>query len=116
VYGAFGAAFMWPVWFGLFWKRMNRAGAYAGVFVGAAGYVIAKIMDATNPFAVGAALSLVAVLVAVYATSAPPKEAYEAYFEADVSPSTRELAMRIRHESDEAAQEKVSLSAKPTAK
>ena len=116
VYGAFGAAFMWPVWFGLFWKRMNRAGAYAGVFVGASVYVIAKVMAATNPFAVGAAVSLVAVLIVVYMTDAPPKEAYEAYFEADVSPSTREVALRIRQESDEAAHEKVSLSAKPAAK
>lgn len=116
VYGAFGAAFMWPVWFGLFWKRMNRAGAYAGVFVGAGTYVIAKIMNATNPFAVGAAVSFFAVLIAVYMTKAPAKEAYEAYFEADVSPSTREVALRIRQESDESAHEKVSLSAKPAAK
>jgi sodium/pantothenate symporter len=113
VYGAFGAAFMWPVWFGLFWKRMNRAGAYAGIFVGSAAYVIAKVMDFTNPFAVGAALSLAAVLITVYLTEAPPKEAYEAYFESEVSPSTREVALRIRQESDTAAKEKVSLSVKP---
>ena len=110
VYGAFGAAFMWPVWFGLFWKRMNRAGAYAGIFVGTASYIVAKVMDATNPFAVGAAVSLVAVLIVVFATSAPPKEAYEAYFEADASPSTREVALRIRQESDEASKEKVALA------
>ena len=109
VYGAFGAAFMWPVWFGLFWKRMNRAGAYAGIFVGTASYIVAKVMDATNPFAVGAAVSLVAVLIVVFATSAPPKEAYEAYFESDASPSTREVALRIRQESDEASKEKVAL-------
>ena len=110
VYGAFGAAFMWPVWFGLFWKRMNRAGAYAGIFVGTASYIVAKVMDATNPFAVGAAISLVAVLIVVFATSAPPKEAYEAYFEADASPSTREVALQIRQESDAASKEKVALA------
>ncbi|MFC4296842.1 sodium:solute symporter [Castellaniella hirudinis] len=101
VYGAFGAAFMWPVWFGLFWKRMNRAGAYAGILVGAAGFVTAKAMGADNPFVIGAGLSLVATLVGVFLTSAPPKEAYEAYFDADVSPSTRAVALRIRRESDQ---------------
>lgn len=109
VYGAFGAAFMWPVWLGLFWKRMNRAGAYAGIFVGSAGYIIAKVMGSTNAFAVGAAASLVAVLIAVFATKAPPVEAYEAYFTADVSNSTREVALRIRQETDETASEKVAL-------
>lgn len=110
VYGAFGAAFMWTVWLGLFWKRMNRAGAYAGIFFGAGGFIIAKIMGSANAFAVGATVSLVAVLIAVFMTDAPPKEAYEAYFESDVSPSTREVALRIRQESDEATTEKVSLS------
>lgn len=109
VYGAFGAAFMWPVWLGLFWKRMNRAGAYAGIFVGSGGYIIAKVMGSTNAFAVGAAASLVAVLIAVFATKAPPVEAYEAYFTADVSSSTREVALRIRQETDETASEKAAL-------
>ncbi len=110
VYGAFGAAFMWPVWFGLFWKRMNRAGAYAGISVGTVGFIAARVMNATNPFVVGAALSLVAVLIAVFTTSAPPKEAYEAYFEGEASESTKEVARRIQQESDEKAKEKVALA------
>ncbi|WP_051231624.1 sodium:solute symporter family protein [Stutzerimonas azotifigens] len=101
VYGAFGAAFMWPVWLGLFWRRMNRTGAYAGVVIGMIAYVAAKSLDASNPFVVGAGLSLVATLVGVFLTPAPPKEAYEAYFEPEVSPSTRAVALRIRRESDE---------------
>ena len=110
VYGAFGAAFMWPVWFGLFWKRMNRAGAYAGIVIGTVGFIAARVMNATNPFVVGAALSLVAVLIAVFATSAPPKESYEAYFEPEASESTKEVARRIQQESDEKAKEKVALA------
>ncbi|WP_294930886.1 sodium:solute symporter family protein [uncultured Paracoccus sp.] len=102
VYGAFGAAFMWPVWLGLFWKRMNRAGAYAGIIVGAATFIVARVMGADNPFLIGAALSLVATLIAVYRTAPPPKEAYEAYFDADVSPSTRAVALRIRREANKA--------------
>lgn len=114
VYGAFGAAFMWPVWFGLYWKRMNRAGAYAGILVGATGFVVARVLAYTNPFVVGASLSLVAVLIAVYSTSAPPKEAYEAFFEPEISPSTRAIALSIRQESDEVASTKVGITAKPT--
>ena len=115
VYGAFGAAFMWPVWFGLYWKRMNRAGAYAGIVVGTVGFVAAKVMDFTNPFAVGAALSLIAVLAAVYSTAAPPKEAYEAFFEAEISPSTRAVTLSIRQEVDAEASTKVAIAAKPAA-
>ena len=100
VYGAFGAAFMWPVWLGLFWKRMNRSGAYAGIIVGVIAYISAKAMGADNPFVIGAGLSLLATLVAVFLTPAPPKEAYEAYFDADISPSTRKVALRIRREGD----------------
>ncbi len=102
VYGAFGAAFMWPVWFGLFWKRMNRAGAYAGIIVGVAAFIAAKAMGADNPFVVGAGLSLLATLAGVFLSPAPPREAYEAYFDAEVSPSTRAVALRIRRESDHA--------------
>lgn len=102
VYGAFGAAFMWPVWLGLFWRRMNRSGAYAGILVGTLVYVIAKFMDSSNPFAIGATLSLIATLIAVYLTAPPPKEAYEAYFEPDVSPETRAVALRIRREDESA--------------
>ena len=100
VYGAFGAAFMWPVWFGLYWKRMNRAGAYAGILVGTVVFIVAKAMDMTNPFVVGSVASLIATLAAVFLTPPPPKEAYEAFFDAEVSESTRAVALRIRRESD----------------
>ncbi|MGH8810646.1 MAG: sodium:solute symporter family protein [Advenella sp.] len=102
VYGAFGAAFMWPVWLGLFWRRMNRAGAYAGIIVGIIGFIAAKAMGADNPFVIGAGLSLIATLAGVFLSKAPPREAYEAYFEPDVSPKTRAVALRIRRESDQA--------------
>lgn len=103
VYGAFGAAFMWPVWLGLFWKRMNRAGAYAGIAVGATVFIAARLGGSANAFAWGAAFSLVATLVAVYLTPRPPKEAWEPYFQPEVSPSTREVALRIRREADATA-------------
>ncbi len=101
IYGGFGAAFFWPVWFGLYWKRMNRAGAYASIFVGLSAYIYATI-TATSipPFLVGAGLSLVACLIAVFATQKPPVEAYEAFFESEISESTMATIRRIRKEAD----------------
>lgn len=101
VYGGFGAAFIWPVWFGLYWKRMNRAGAYASILAGLAGYLYATI-TATSipPFLVGAGLSLIACLIAVFATKKPPMEAYESFFETEVSDSTKSVIRRIRKEAD----------------
>lgn len=53
IYGAFGAAFMWPVWLGLFWKRMTRAGAYAGIAVGATVFIAARVGGSATAFAWG---------------------------------------------------------------
>jgi sodium/pantothenate symporter len=100
VYGGFGAAFMWPVWLGLYWKRMNRAGAYAGILTGMVVYIAGQAMGFSNPFVIALALSLVATLAGTLLTARPPKEAYEAYFEPDVSASTRKVALRIRRETD----------------
>lgn len=100
VYGAFGAAFLWPVWLGLFWKRMNRSGAYAGIITGAAVYIFAKVIDFSNPLELGAGLSLVATLIGVYLGPPAPKEAYEAYFNENVSDSTRKTLLKIRKEEE----------------
>lgn len=55
------------------------------------------------PLPGGAAFSLVATLVAVYLTPRPPREAWEPYFEPEVSPSTRAVALRIQRQTDTAA-------------
>ncbi|MGN7297723.1 sodium:solute symporter family protein [Ferdinandcohnia sp. SAFN-114] len=96
VYGGFGAAFFLVVFFGLYWKRMNKAGAYTGILVGSVVYIIAKAMEATNPFVVAVTASLIGVLIAVFTTKKPPIEAYEPYFNAEVSKSTEELYAKIR--------------------
>lgn len=102
IYGGFGAAFFFPVWFGLYWKRMNRAGAYASIIVGLSAYMYATVTkSAFPPFLVGAGASLVACLIAVYSTQKPPKEAYEAFFENEISESTMAVIRRIRKEADE---------------
>lgn len=102
VYGAFGAAFFWPVILGIIWKRMNRAGAYAAIIAGMTGYIYATAAKVSIPaFLVGAGLSLIACLIAVFATPKPPLEAYEAFFEPNISESTKAVIHAIQKESDE---------------
>lgn len=97
VYGGFGAAFFFVVYLGLYWKRMNRLGAYANIILGSFVYVLAKVMGATNPFIIALAVAFVGVIVAVYATKKPPLEAYEPYFEVDISPSTKKVIAAIQN-------------------
>lgn len=96
VYGGFGAAFFLVVFLGLYWKRMNAAGGYAGIIIGSVTYVISKAMGATNPFLIAAVISLAGVLIAVFATKKPPIEAYEPYFNANISESTKKVIHRVR--------------------
>ncbi|KHF39372.1 sodium:solute symporter family protein [Halalkalibacter okhensis] len=96
VYGGFGAAFFFVVYLGLYWKRMNHIGAYANIIIGSVVYIIAKVMGATNPFIIALAVSFIGVLIAVYTTKKPALEAYEPYFEADVSPSTKKVIAEIQ--------------------
>lgn len=96
VYGGFGAIFFWVVYMGLYWKRMNRAGAYTGIIVGAAGFIAGEIMGFSNPFLLGIGLSLPAVIIAVYNTEPAPLDAYEPYFAETISDCTRLTMAKIQ--------------------
>ncbi|MCM3694636.1 sodium:solute symporter family protein [Neobacillus niacini] len=100
VYGGFGAAFFLAVFLGLYWKRMNAAGAYAGILIGSVGYVVSKAMGASNPFLIAAGISLIGVILAVYTTKKPPIEAYEPYFEEKVSKSTDRVLSSVINRSE----------------
>src|SRR5699024_9809881 len=96
-YGGFGSAFFLVVFLGLYWKRMNRGGAYAGIITGAVFYVLAKALSFTLPFVIAVSASLIGVLIAVYLTRKPPVEAYEPYFQAEVSDSTKKMVADNRN-------------------
>lgn len=106
VYGGFGAAFFLVVFLGLYWKRMNRAGAYAGIIIGSLVYIAAKALGYELPFVIAVAASLIGVMIAVYSTKRAPLEAYEPYFEAEISDSTREVLSNIRASSQGESEEK----------
>ncbi|MFG6150209.1 sodium:solute symporter family protein [Halobacillus sp. B23F22_1] len=96
VYGGFGAVFFAVVILGLYWKRMNRAGAYVSMLVGLFTYVIAQISNATNPFLIALSASLVGVFLVVFFTKKPPVEAYEPYFKAEISQSTKQTILNVQ--------------------
>ncbi|PPA69073.1 sodium:solute symporter family protein [Jeotgalibacillus proteolyticus] len=100
VYGGFGAVFFAVVILGLYWKRMNRAAAYVSMLVGLATYVIAMIASATNPFLIALIASLIGVMAVVFLTKKPPVEAYEPYFETDISPSTEQVFTNVQRNED----------------
>ncbi|MBY0149318.1 sodium:solute symporter [Neobacillus niacini] len=100
VYGGFGAAFFLAVFLGLYWKRMNAAGAYAGILIGSIGYVVSKALGASNPFLIAAGISLIGVILAVYMSKKPPIEAYEPYFEEKVSKSTDRVLTNVINRSE----------------
>ncbi|MCP3028627.1 sodium:solute symporter [Halobacillus sp. A5] len=96
VYGGFGAVFFAVVILGLYWKRMNRAGAYVSMLVGLFTYIIAQFLNATNPFLIALSASLIGVLLVVFFTKRSPVEAYEPYFKAEISQSTKQTILDIQ--------------------
>ena len=96
VYGGFGATFSLTVFLGLYWKRMNKAGAYASIIAGFVMFIVATATGLPVPFVIAVLVSAVACLIAVYATKPPPLESYEPFFEADISESTRRAIEGVR--------------------
>jgi sodium/pantothenate symporter len=101
LFGAFGAMFFGTVILGILWKRMNRAGAYAGIITGIVAYGIGvTLIPQLPPFLVGTIPSIIATVIAVHMTPPPPLEAYESYFEVKISDSTREAIKKIQKDID----------------
>lgn len=96
VYGGFGAVFFFAVLLGLYWKRMNRAGAYANIFIGFGTYIIAQFMGANSPLVIAIFASFIGVILAVYFGRKAPLEAYEPYFRAEISPSTEQVMISLQ--------------------
>ncbi|WP_101845357.1 sodium:solute symporter [Halobacillus sp. Marseille-P3879] len=96
VYGGFGAVFFAVVILGLYWKRMNRAGAYVSMLVGFFSYITAQLSNATNPFLIALSASLVSVFLVVFFTKKSPIEAYEPYFKAEISQSTKQTILSVQ--------------------
>jgi sodium/pantothenate symporter len=111
IFGLFGAAFIGPMYLGLYWKRVNKQAAYIGSIVGVITYVLFSILIETGimagvlPAVVWSVLiSLALMVVCSYVFKPAPKEAWEPYFKEEISESTRQTidkAMQRIHEDDD---------------
>lgn len=81
-WAGFGAAFGPAIVLSLFWKRMNRNGALAGIVVGGLTVVIYKQIDTIGLYEIipGVILATIAIVVATL-VSAPPSTTIEATFD-----------------------------------
>lgn len=81
-WGLFGAAFSVVIMLSLFWKRFNMAGAIAGIVAGAAVDILWLVfLKDTGIYEIipGAAVSLIAAVVATLATKKPSKDVEELF-------------------------------------
>ena len=99
VYGAFGSMFFAPIIIGLYSKRMNQPAAWVSMFVGLIMYLYCTICGAPfglPTFIVCDGLSVISAIIVMNVTQRPPVEAYEAFFEDEVSEQTLATIHRIR--------------------
>lgn len=111
VFGLFGAAFIGPMYLGLYWKRVNKQAAYAGSISGVISYVVLSIIIETGVIsgvlpavAWSVIISIGLMVICSYVYPHAPKEAWEPYFVEEVSESTQrtiDLAMQRIKEEDE---------------
>jgi sodium/pantothenate symporter len=101
VFGLFGAAFIGPMYFGLYWRRANRQAAYASSILGVATYIGAAILinrglipGTLPPVVLAIPVAVVAMVAGTLLFPPAPREAWEAYFEEEISPETQEVLDR----------------------
>lgn len=97
IFGLFGAAFVGPMYLGLYWKRVNKQAAYSGSMAGAGFYVLFSILIGNGilpgvipavVWAIGISLTLMVICSFVFKPA--PREAWEPYFNEEISESTKQ--------------------------
>ncbi|MGD8288193.1 MAG: sodium:solute symporter family protein [Gemmatimonadota bacterium] len=101
VFGGFGAAFIAPVYLGLYWKRANRQAAYVSTLIGPATFVVLLVAvelgwysGVVPPVLVAIGVSVAAMVVCTLVFPHAPREAWEPYFEETISPETKRVIDR----------------------
>lgn len=98
VFGLFGSAFIGPLYLGLYWKRVNKQAAYTGSIGGVAVYVVFSLlienglMPGILPGIVWSVIvSIGLMIICSYVYEPAPKEAWEPYFEKEISEETEKV-------------------------
>lgn len=98
VFGFFGAAFIGPLYLGLYWKRTNKQAAYTGTILGALSYIVFSVlinMKLMPDIVIVMLISIGSMIICSYLFPAAPKEAWEPYFEEDISPETQAVVDKV---------------------
>lgn len=82
--GGLESTFFAPIVFGLYWKRANRAGAIASMYIGFISYVLLDIFS-KNPFgmhtiATSLAISIITMVIVSYLTPKPSEELIQKFW------------------------------------
>jgi sodium/pantothenate symporter len=101
VFGGFGAAFIAPVYLGLYWKRANRQAAYVSTLIGPTTFVALLVAvelewysGVVPPVLIAIGVSVAAMVVCTLIFPHAPREAWEPYFEETISPETKRVIDR----------------------
>jgi sodium/pantothenate symporter len=101
VFGAFGTAFIAPMYLGLYWKRANRQGAWVSTLIGPVTFVSLLVAvelgwysGVVPPVLIAIGASVAAMIVCTLVFPAAPREAWEPYFEETISPETKRVIDR----------------------
>jgi sodium/pantothenate symporter len=101
VFGVFGTAFIAPMYLGLYWKRANRQAAYVSSLIGPLTFVallvaveLGWVSGAVPPVLIAIGVSVAAMIVCTLAFPHAPREAWEPYFENEISPETKRVVDR----------------------
>jgi len=83
-FGGLQAAFFWPLLLGLYWKRANATGALVSQVAGVAAFMIFTVYLprplGLHPIVPTLLISLIAFIVATYATEPPQSETIEKFW------------------------------------
>lgn len=93
-HGLWCATFFIPLLLGLYWKRMNRQAAYVSMVLGTLSFVIIyevwNVLWGIPAILWSVIISVVSAVICSYVFAPAPKECWEPYFKAEISPSTEE--------------------------
>ena len=106
VFGFWGCTYVIPTYLGLYWKRLNRQAVYWVSIMGPVTFVItnrlikAKLMTGVVPDMIwGLGIGLVGAIILSYVYPPAPREAWEPYWEENVSADTQKAILFSMRES-----------------
>lgn len=103
-HGLWCSTFFIPLILGLYWKRMNRQAAYASMILGTLSFVViyqtGNVLLGVPAILWSVIIASVSAIVCSYIFAPAPKECWEPYFKAEISPETKLMVSRALKDKD----------------